>query len=302
MREQSWLSLTSQLSVVSCCSCLCRVIGLRPVASVVRPLGRSLSERWGWSSTSQKRCRSDGGTAADEALIALWLASGGCGAEPKVVYGGADGMPIREEIVEEITDTVITRNTYGAQCLNVREVVFADDCQESDSCVGTLLALIAGIIGGIVLTGQFDYPRLSKFYWWSSLASAVQWSSDESQGLLRRFTGTADERALRRIRASLVNKDDWLVRIYRTPAGIGFSHARYALLTTQSSWLGSSNFMSTRSMPACVGFNIAFAPFDGKPWRIGITEQLKPRPRVLAHQARAATGPKGLAGTLRRLC
>ena len=46
--------------------------------------------------------------------------------ERKVAYNGADGMPIREEIVERQGDTVITRNSYGARCLNTPDVLFVD--------------------------------------------------------------------------------------------------------------------------------------------------------------------------------
>lgn len=46
--------------------------------------------------------------------------------EPLVPYTGADGVPIREENLAEHGSTVITRNSYGARCLNTPDVLFAD--------------------------------------------------------------------------------------------------------------------------------------------------------------------------------
>jgi hypothetical protein len=38
-------------------------------------------------------------------------------------YNGAAGVPIREEIVGRHGETVITRNSYGARCLNMPNVL-----------------------------------------------------------------------------------------------------------------------------------------------------------------------------------
>jgi len=35
-------------------------------------------------------------------------------------------VPIREEIVSRHGDTIITRNSYGARCLNTPNALFAD--------------------------------------------------------------------------------------------------------------------------------------------------------------------------------
>lgn len=46
--------------------------------------------------------------------------------EENVGYNGTDGLPIREEILEEHGEVVITRNAYGAHCLNTPNVLFVD--------------------------------------------------------------------------------------------------------------------------------------------------------------------------------
>jgi hypothetical protein len=73
--------------------------------------------------------------------------------EPKRAYNGAAGVPIREEIVERQGDTVVTRNTYGARCLNTPDVLFVDiDFEEplrgSLFLFAFMPALIAGVVGG----------------------------------------------------------------------------------------------------------------------------------------------------------
>ncbi|MFT4843826.1 MAG: hypothetical protein ACI8UD_002340 [Planctomycetota bacterium] len=45
--------------------------------------------------------------------------------ERKLPYGGL-GLPIREEIVARNGADIITRNGYGARCLNEPDVLFAD--------------------------------------------------------------------------------------------------------------------------------------------------------------------------------
>lgn len=46
-------------------------------------------------------------------------------------YNGADSLPICEEIISTIGDTAITRNSYGALCLNTPDVMFVDIDQDS---------------------------------------------------------------------------------------------------------------------------------------------------------------------------
>lgn len=63
---------------------------------------------------------------------------------------GTHGVPIREQIVERHDDMIITRNSYGALCLNTPDVLFADmDFEERPS--GCVLPLASG--AGVLLAG-----------------------------------------------------------------------------------------------------------------------------------------------------
>ena len=56
----------------------------------------------------------------------------------KIPYNGAEGLPIREEILSTHGEAVITRNSYGAHCLNTPNVLFADiDFQSRKTGPGT---------------------------------------------------------------------------------------------------------------------------------------------------------------------
>ena len=95
-----------------------------------RAQGKQLTlQRWGWSSASQEEAQALADArvriAMDEA-ITHWGQPVPRKREPKVAYNGADGVPVREEIVEEREDGVVTRNGYGSLCLNVADVMFVD--------------------------------------------------------------------------------------------------------------------------------------------------------------------------------
>ncbi len=103
--------------------------------------------RWGWSGESQvaadnhARERAEAVAAEVRAGRKLSFAER---RERKVAYNGADGLPIREEVLSEHPDldAVVTRNQYGAHCLNVRDVLFADVDLEPDIAQGDLDGMV----------------------------------------------------------------------------------------------------------------------------------------------------------------
>jgi len=78
--------------------------------------GRQVTvRRFGWSDTSQADAQANADDRAAEALRRVLAGERLDRREPKVPYNGADGLPIREEIVARHGDTIITRNSYGAR-------------------------------------------------------------------------------------------------------------------------------------------------------------------------------------------
>ena len=82
--------------------------------------------RFGWSDVGEAEARAHADLRVREALERVLAGEKLPRRERRVAYNGAKGMPIREEIVDRAGDTVITRNGYGALCLNTPNVLFAD--------------------------------------------------------------------------------------------------------------------------------------------------------------------------------
>jgi hypothetical protein len=81
--------------------------------------------RFGWSDESQAAAQAHADDRAREAFAAFKASGTTARFEYKRAYNGADGVPIREEILERHGDTIITRNSYGARSLPPN-VLFAD--------------------------------------------------------------------------------------------------------------------------------------------------------------------------------
>jgi len=126
--------------------------------------GRQVTvRRFGWASTSQQDADAHARQRVEEALAVLReggpeALAGFTRRERKVAYAGSDGLPIREEIVREWEDAevVVTRNSYGALCLNTTRAMFVDvDRAESRAglmgCAGILLGAVLGVVLGPLL-------------------------------------------------------------------------------------------------------------------------------------------------------
>src|SRR3954462_14928611 len=92
-----------------------------------RAKGRQVTvRRWGWSDESADLAQAHADVRAKDALERILGGEDLPRRETRVAYNGADGVPIREEIVSRHGDAVVTRNAYGARCLNTPNVLFAD--------------------------------------------------------------------------------------------------------------------------------------------------------------------------------
>ena len=93
----------------------------------LRVEGRQMTvRRFGWSDESQAAAQAHADERTREAFGRIAAGEALERRERKVGYNGARGLPIREEIVERHGDAVVTRNSYGARCLNTPDVLFVD--------------------------------------------------------------------------------------------------------------------------------------------------------------------------------
>jgi len=92
----------------------------------VRHKGRMVTvRRYGWSDDSVEAAQEHARLRTREALDAILSGATLPRRELRTNYGTA-GVPIREQIEARHGDVVITRNSYGALCLNTPDVLFAD--------------------------------------------------------------------------------------------------------------------------------------------------------------------------------
>lgn len=260
--------------------------------------GRTTVRRYGWSATSQADAQAMAEVRLAEALRDLSAGEKRVRMEPKVAYNGSEGFPIREEIVSEHGDLMVTRNSYGALCLNTPDALFADvDLPEGPSdrtgclmflALPTLLLGIggtAGLIQGRLLGG---FPSIVMLVVGLGLLMRIGWEMLGRRLWLRR-RGRADAVAMRRIRGFLDTHPDWRLRIYRTPAGyrVLATHRPFSPMEPEVSAFFDALGTDPVYVRMCRNQQCFRARVSPKPWRIGVGH-LRPRSGVWP------IGPEGL--------
>ncbi|WP_218280175.1 hypothetical protein [Verrucomicrobium spinosum] len=182
--------------------------------------GRQITiRRFGWSDDSQEAAEAMAQERAAEAMRRARAGEKLDRREFKTPYNGADGVPIREEILARHGDVVITRNSYGAPCLNTPDVLFLDvDFEEKAGCglmvrIWQLLALI--VVSYAIFERSWKYAAIGLAI---SAALAPMVASFLKKTWIR-WSGGVEKVARKRINHFLKAHPDWNLRVYRTPAG-----------------------------------------------------------------------------------
>jgi len=242
--------------------------------------------RFGWSNVSQTEAQRMADERAQAALAEVKAGRRVRPSEPKVAYNGAEGVPIREEIIHEHGEVVITRNSYGALCLNTPNVYFADvDFERQpwrENRVFTLLFTALIIVG---------FCQAFLHNWWISVGVALILSPLLTYFGKDRFSSFfdftehkegQDKVCQERIRAFAEAHPHWRLHVYRTPAGFRLL-ATHALFDPASDEVAASfKELGVDKLYAhmCRRQQCFRARVSPKPWRIGIDQHLKPRPGV----------------------
>ncbi|KLI99077.1 hypothetical protein [Luteimonas sp. FCS-9] len=235
--------------------------------------------RFGWSDEGQAQAQAHAEARVQEAFDAV-LAGESRPLRERLTNYGFNGVPIREEIVERVGDAVITRNSYGALCLNTPDVLFADvDFEPRPS--GCALSLVAGaaVWGAAFVVGIAFVDPLP-----AALAAFVALFLANAVSLAvrrRAFArgGGPEGGALARIEAFAQAHPDWHLRVYRTPAGLRvlvlhrtFSPCEPDVALLFQALQADRLYSSLCRLQHC--FRARVSP---KPWRIGIVEHIRPR-------------------------
>lgn len=235
--------------------------------------------RWGWSDTGQGEADAMAKVRAEGAMAEALAGAKPARREPKVAYNGADGVPIREEILAEHPScgVVVTRNRYGAHCLNVPDVLFADiDYGESHQPGFQSLLGCLSVVTFLVATVVAD---MSKNLWSLAAAGVViavllipilidsLWRSR-----LLRDPGLITQK----IRAWCEANPGWLIHLYQSPAGYRMliGHALFDPASEPVKRLFDAFRVDGRFAQMCTVQRCFRARLTAKPWRIGVSGKM----------------------------
>lgn len=246
--------------------------------------------RFGWSDISEEDAQRNAQARVDEALARAISGEPLPRRERKVPYNGGDGLPIREEVVARFDETVITRNSYGARCLNTPGVLFVDidfpDAASTSMVWRTAVFLLAM---GATLMHQFAVAgKQPGIFWIAGAAGAllVLLFASTIANFIRRIvvrtTGGPETIAREKILHFMRERADWLVHVYRTPAGLRVlaTHRLFDPLEPAVAECFQALGADPVYAAMCRNQHCFRARVSAKPWRIGIEGRLTPRPGI----------------------
>ncbi|VXB43474.1 Membrane protein [Luteimonas sp. 9C] len=245
-----------------------------------RHQGRSVTvRRFGWSDDSEAAAQAHAESRAQVAFDAV-LAGETLPRRELLTSYGVLGVPIREEIVARDGDVVITRNSYGALCLNTPDVLFADlDFEARPSGWVLPLSVAALLLVGVTAAAAMAMDwRLAV-----GLAVALLVLANIVTLAFRRRAfdrdGGAEARAMARVSGFADANPDWQLRAYRTPKGLRVLvvHRTFEPHEPDVDRLFAALAADTLYATMCRLQHCFRARLTPKPWRIGITRHIKPR-------------------------
>ena len=290
-------------------------------------------QRWGWSDTSQQDAQAHAEARTAEALqqvlqaqsaVAPQSASAQPRREALHEYSLTSATPIREEVLERRDCGVMTRNSYGAHCLNTPHVAIADiDLQPPRAPSGMpwlacLLLVAATAFLGYGYLQHVDTPAslrlvasvtaafagLRLWQWWQGRQHAH--ASMAASGALPMGPPQTTEQALELLRSFAHQHPQWGVRVYATPKGLRAiaTHGRLAPDAAEvQQWFAALQVDPLYQL-LCRQQQCFRARVSAKPWRMGMngpsvsqrqwplasTAQQQQREEWTAHYDRLAQG------------
>jgi hypothetical protein len=247
-------------------------------------------QRWGWSDQSldaaQTHAQQRAQTALDQVLSAPQMRNLDASFQRMERLGeyGLNGQtPIREEILAQRGRTVMTRNSYGAHCLNTPDVAIADmDFSRQTPAPSAVTLLIAALLALAACFVVFALGGMLPAMLALAGAAVVlalwlrRWLNARQQR-----AGSADPRqlALERVTAFSQQHPDWGLRVYSTPKGLRILVTHQTMLPTDSAVqaLFSALQVDPIYQRLCLQQQCFRARVTGKPWRMGLSG---PSPQV----------------------
>lgn len=234
--------------------------------------------RFGWSSVSQMAAQQHAEQRVRDAWSDWDAQRHPTRREAKVAYGGADNLPIREETISEHPEVggIVTRNGYGARCLNVPDILFADI--DLGTAKERRMSFLNSLVGHSIVLGI-----LSLVSWQASGATQMALIFIASCWALRTLSrldvhwrlwrwAVDPTAALEPVEAWCATHPEWLIHVYRTPAGLRLlaSHAEINPQGDETSAFFDAVDVDPMFSLMCRKQNCFRARVSPKPWRIGM--------------------------------
>ena len=241
--------------------------------------------RFGWSDESPTAAQTHADSRAEQALSRILRGENLERREPKLAYNGVEGVPIREEVLERISREVITRNSYGAHCLNTPRVLFADiDFSHTVKFGARNLALPLGIITTLIALYMGVTPSLAcgagffnwVIFWMFTSPSGKRLEAEQMNEAQK---NKARENARKLLEEYLKKKPTWGLRVYDTPNGLRIlvTHATFQPRSDEVKEFFEYIQADPLYVQMCQRQNCFRARLTPKPWRMGVGENMKPR-------------------------
>jgi hypothetical protein len=231
--------------------------------------------RFGWSDIGDADAQAHADARVREAMDRVLSGETLPRRERRVAYNGAEGVPIREEIVDRHGDSVITRTGYGALCLNTPDVLFADiDFAERSRPRHVLLSIVcvfAAVAVALIAVLQVPVVAALIVAFFASLLLGVP-----LPGALRKvgvaLRGGRERVALERVRRFVAAHPGWRLRVYRTPAGLRLLALHRRFDPREDAVRACFDALGVDPLYArmCLRQNCFRARVTPKPWRMGL--------------------------------
>ncbi len=244
-------------------------------------------QRWGWSDISQHHAQEHAQKRAEQALDAAINAPKETLEYyrfPRMEWRGEYGLdgatPIREQVLERRGNTVKTRNSYGAHCLNVEDVGIADvDYPNAAKHVGppwfASLMLIAALIyistqPAVWNMRMWGFILVTAMLGWYCLHHMQQWIKSRAA---RAQAIPPQQVALADIEQFSAQHPDWGLRVYQTPKGLRVivTHMPMTSSAPEVRTLFDGLKVDPLYSLLCDKQQCFRARVTGKPWRMGMS-------------------------------
>ncbi|TCM65039.1 hypothetical protein EC844_1162 [Acinetobacter calcoaceticus] len=237
-------------------------------------------KRFGWSNESHQDALSMAQSRVAEALKALEQGEKVHLRELKSAYNGAFGVPIREQVLARHGVEVISRNSYGARCLNSPRALFADIdfIKQETGSKAMWIFLFSAILMSVMAWWIFQNGWLRGAWVVFSIYFTFKIAMLYDRHLESKLPDPV-VMAKQSIDVFLKQHPKWNLRLYRSPNGLRLL-ATHQEFDPQSSEV-QDFFAHIGADPIyarmCTRQNCFRARLTAKPWRI---EALKSRPNI----------------------